>query len=846
MAEAKAKKIRVYKLASEYNLSADSIVEFLSGGGFKVKSHSSNLNDEMIAAVQEHFKKDIEKTQKHYQKLAEFKKIREDKARKDEDVVEEEDVEVVDEKKETEEVKVSDVPAEKEKVVAKETKDKKKKVEEEKVEDKEKEKTDEKKSKPRGLKVVGKMDLGESKKEKEKSDAKAKDAEVVKKKRKRKPKKKTGEAVVDETPAARKRKKVKKFEIDQRDVKEAIRKTMLSMEDSSASGRASARKRKRKEREEKEEEIIEQKSLEKNVLKVNEYIAVNELANLMNVPVGDVISKCIELGLMVSINQRLDLETITLVADEFEFEIELQEEFTAEALEDVEDPTETLERRPPVVTIMGHVDHGKTSLLDHIRKENVVAGESGGITQHIGAYKVDVGGGKQITFLDTPGHEAFTAMRARGAQLTDIVVLIVAADDAVMPQTVEAINHSLAAEVPIVIAINKIDKPGANIEKIKQQLADRNILIEEWGGKYQCVEISAKAGSNIDQLLEKILLEAEMLDLKANPDRNTRGVVIESELDKGKGITGTILVQKGTLKIGDPFVAGIYQGKVRAMFDERGRKANKAEPSTPVLVLGFEGAPQAGDTYVVVDSEKIARDIGMKRQRLKREQDQKQVHHITLDEIAKQISIGGVKDLPLIVKGDVDGSVEALSDSFMKLSTEEVVVKVIHKGVGGISESDVLLAAASGAIIIGFHIRPNLNARKLAEKEKVDIRLYNVIYAAIDEVKSALEGLLSPVISEEIVGTLEVRDIFKVPKFGTVAGCYVLDGKISRNDKIRLVRDGIIINEGDIGSLKRFKEDVKDVDAGYECGLNINGYNDIKVGDVIEVYKIIETKQKLA
>ncbi|TDJ56817.1 MAG: translation initiation factor IF-2 [Ignavibacteria bacterium] len=850
MAEAKAKKIRIYKLASEYNLSADSILEFLLGGGFKVKSHMSNLNDEMISAIQEHFKKDIEKTQKHYQKLAEFKKIREDKARKDEDVVEEEDVEAIDEKKETEEVKVADVPEEREKIIARETTVKEEKVkEEEKAEDKEKEKTDEKKSAPRGLKVVGKMDLGEGKKEKEKSDAKAKDGgdtEIKKKKRRRKPKKKAGEAVVDETPAARKRKKVKKFEIDQRDVKEAIRKTMLSMEDSSASGRASARKRKRKEREEKEEEIIEQKSLEKNLIKVNEYIAVNELANLMNVPVGDVISKCIELGLMVSINQRLDLETITLVADEFDFDIELQEEFTAEALEDVEDAPETLERRPPVVTIMGHVDHGKTSLLDHIRKENVVAGESGGITQHIGAYKVDIGGDKQITFLDTPGHEAFTAMRARGAQLTDIVVLIVAADDAVMPQTVEAINHSLAANVPIVIAINKIDKPGANIEKIKQQLADRNILVEDWGGKYQCVEISAKTGLNIEQLLEKILLEAEMLDLKANPDRNTRGVVIESELDKGKGITGTILVQKGTLKIGNPFVAGIYQGKVRAMFDERGRKVNSAAPSTPVLVLGFEGAPQAGDTYVVVDSEKVARDIGLKRQRLKREQDQKQVHHITLDEIAKQISIGGVKDLPLIVKGDVDGSVEALSDSFMKLSTEEVVIKVIHKGVGGISESDVLLAAASGAIIIGFHVRPNLNARKLAEKENVDIRLYNVIYAAIDEVKSALEGLLSPVISEEIVGTLEVRDTFKVPKFGTVAGCYVLDGKISRSDKIRLVRDGIIVNEGDIGSLKRFKEDVKDVDAGYECGLNINGYNDIKVGDVIEVYKIIETKKKLA
>jgi len=849
MAEAKIKKIRIYKLASEYNLSADSILEFLSGEGFKVKSHMSNLNEEMIAAVQGHFKKDIEKTQKHYQKLAEFQKIREDKARKDEEIVEEMDAETIDEKKEIEEIKLSDVPAEE--VVTKETKIKEGKAKEEKdkAEEERKEKTEEKKSKPRGLKVVGKMDLGELMKGKESSDAEAIDAEdgeIKKKKRKRKQKKKAGEAMIDETPAARKRKKVKKFEIDERDVKEAIRKTMLSMDDTTASGRASARKRKRKEREEKEEEIIEQKSLEKNILKVNEYIAVNELANLMGVPVGDVISKCIELGLMVSINQRLDLETITLVADEFGFEIELQQEYSSEALEDFEDSQESLERRPPVVTIMGHVDHGKTSLLDYIRKENVVAGESGGITQHIGAYKVDVGADKQITFLDTPGHEAFTAMRARGAQLTDIVVLIVAADDAVMPQTVEAINHAMAASVPIVIAINKIDKPGANVEKIKQQLADRNILIEEWGGKYQCVEISAKAGINIDQLLEKILLEAEMLDLKANPDRKARGVVIESELDKGKGITATILVQKGTLKIGDPFIAGIFQGKVRAMFDERGRKVSNAGPSTPVLVLGFEGSPQAGDTYVIVDSEKKARDIGLKRQRLKREQDQKQVHHITLDEIAKQISIGGVKELPLIVKGDVDGSVEALSDSFMKLSTEEVKVRVIHKGVGGISESDVLLAAASGAIIIGFHIRPNLNARKLAEKEKVDIRLYNVIYDAIDEVKSALEGLLSPVISEEIVGTLEVRDTFKVPKFGTVAGCYVLDGKVSRSNKIRLVRDGIIINEGDIGTLKRFKDDVREVDAGYECGLNINGYNDIKVGDVIEAYKIIETKKKLA
>jgi translation initiation factor IF-2 len=548
---------------------------------------------------------------------------------------------------------------------------------------------------------------------------------------------------------------------------------------------------------------------------------------------------------MVSINQRLDVETITLVADEFGFEVEFQKEYTSDALEDKGVDPASLVFRSPVVTIMGHVDHGKTSLLDYIRSTNVVAGEAGGITQHIGAYKVDVGKGKFISFLDTPGHEAFTAMRARGAQLTDIVILVVAADDAVMPQTVEAINHAQAANVPIVIAINKVDKPGSNIERIKQQLAERNILVEDWGGKYQCVEISAKTGFNIDLLLEKILLEAEILDLKANPDRPARGAVVESELDKGRGITGTILVQKGTLKIGDPFIAGIYQGKVRAMFDERGNKVFEAPPSTPVQVLGFEGAPQAGDTLVVVDSDRMARDIGLKRQQLKREQDQKQVHHITLDEIAKQISIGGVKELPLIVKGDVDGSVEALSDSLMKLSNEEVIVRVIHKGVGGISESDVILSSASNAIIIGFHVRPNLNARKLAETEDVDIRLYNVIYDAINEVKSALEGLLSPVLSEEITATLEIRETFKIPKAGTIAGCYVQDGKIIRNSKVRLIRDGIVIHEGEIASLKRFKDDVREVDSGYECGLNIANFNDLKVGDIIEAFKIVETKKKL-
>jgi translation initiation factor IF-2 len=618
------------------------------------------------------------------------------------------------------------------------------------------------------------------------------------------------------------------------------------MDDSAMSGRALQRKKKRREREAEQEKQQELKSLEGKKVKVNEYISASELANLMGVPVSDVISKCIELGLMVSINQRLDTDTITLVADEFGFQVEFQQEYTSEVLEDIEDELETLQPRPPVVTIMGHVDHGKTSLLDYIRRSNVVAGEAGGITQHIGAYRVDIGDNKFITFLDTPGHEAFTAMRARGAQLTDIVVIVVAADDAVMPQTVEAINHAQAAGVPIVIAINKIDKPGANPEKIKQQLADRNILVEEWGGKYQCVEISAKSGANVESLLEKILLEAELLDLTANPDREARGAVVESELDKGRGITGTILVQKGTLKIGDPFIAGVYFGKVRAMFDERGKKVSEAPPSTPVLVLGFEGAPQAGDNFIVVESERDAREISIKRQQLKREQDQKQVHHITLDEIAKNISVGGVKELALIVKGDVDGSVEALSDSLMKLSTEEVVVRVIHKGVGGISESDVLLASASDAIIVGFHVRPNLNARKLAESQKVDIRLYNVIYDAINEVKSALEGLLSPIVSEEIVATLEIRDTFKVPKSGTVAGCYVQEGKITRNSKIRLIRDGIVVHEGEIGSLRRFKDDVREVDAGYECGLNIANYNDVKVGDVIEAFKLVETKKKLA
>ncbi len=651
----------------------------------------------------------------------------------------------------------------------------------------------------------------------------------------------------DETDSSpnKKKKKVKKFEIDKQEVQDTIRKTMLAMdEESSVVDRASFRKKKKKEKAIIQERIMEQMELDKSIIKVTEFIAVNELANLMNVSVSEVIQKCISLGLMVSINQRLDFETITIVADEFDFQVEMQEELHEDTLVDTNDPISSLEWRPPVVTIMGHVDHGKTSLLDYIRQTNVVAGESGGITQHIGAYHVEVRG-KFITFLDTPGHEAFTAMRARGAQVTDIVILIVAADDSVMPQTIEAINHAQAANVPMIVAINKIDKPGSNIDKIKQQLADRGVLVEEWGGKYQSIEISAKKGLNIDDLLDKILVEAEMLDLKANYNRKARGSIIEAQLEKGRGVVATVLVQKGTLQVGDPFVAGNNFGRVRAMFDERNNKVKSVGPSVPVVVTGFEGVPQAGDQFIIVNSEKEAHEIALKRQQIKREQDQRQVHMITLDEVASQISKGQIQDLNIVVKGDVDGSVEALADSFMKLSNEEVRVKVIHKGVGAISESDVLLAAASRAIIVGFHVRPHLAARKLAETEKVEIRLYNIIYDAIEELKSALEGMLRPLISEEVVATIEVRDTFKVPKVGTIAGCFVVDGKINRNDRIRLFRDGISIYEGSLSTLKRYKDDVRDVEQGYECGLNINNFNDIKIGDTIEAYKIVETKQKL-
>ncbi len=591
---------------------------------------------------------------------------------------------------------------------------------------------------------------------------------------------------------------------------------------------------------------LEQEEKEKSILKLTEFVTVAELASMMNISVTEVISACMSLGLFVSINQRLDAETINIVADEFGYSVEFVSVEIQEAIdEEEEDSEENLQSRPPIVTVMGHVDHGKTSLLDSIRKTNVIAGEAGGITQHIGAYNVKLADGRTITFLDTPGHEAFTAMRARGAQVTDIAIIIIAADDSVMPQTVEAINHASAAGVPIVFAINKIDKPGANPDKIREELANMNFLVEEWGGKYQCQEIAAKKGLHIEDLLEKVLLEAELLDLKANPHRKAVGSIIESSLDKGRGYVATVLVQNGTLKVGDIMLAGQYFGHIKAMFNERGEKLEKAGPSEPALILGLNGAPQAGDKFNIMSDDKEARLLANKREQLQREQGLRTQKHITLDEIGRRIAIGNFQELNVIVKGDVDGSIEALADSLIKLSTDEIQVNIIHKAVGQITEGDVLLAAASNAIIVGFQVRPSMGARKLAEKEQIDIRLYSVIYQAIEELKSAMEGMLSPEIKEEVIATVEVLETFKISKVGTIAGCIVREGKITRTAKIRIIRDGIVIHTGALGSLKRFKDDVKEVAKGFECGLNIENYNDIQVNDMIEAYQEVEVKKTL-
>ena len=712
-----------------------------------------------------------------------------------------------------------------------------------------------------GPTILGKVELPPEKKKSDKKPvATSRDAEGTRKKRKRKrirkqtnlvkPKDgapKTGDNKSKTSREKKGRSRRQRPEVSEEDVQKQIKETLAKLTGGGKSKAAKYRREKRHNVSEAKQKEIEQQEKEKNLIKVTEFVTANELASMMDVSVTDVISTCMSLGLFVSINQRLDAETLTLVADEFGYTVEFVSVDVQEAIHiaDEEDDPENLVPRPPVVTVMGHVDHGKTKLLDFIRSANVVAGEAGGITQHIGAYEVTLKNGSNLTFLDTPGHEAFTAMRARGAQVTDIAIIVIAADDDVMPQTKEAINHAQAAGVPLVFAINKIDKPNANPEKIKEELSKMNILVEDWGGKYQSQEISAKQGIGIDELLEKVMLEAELLESKANPNKSASGSVIESALDKGRGYVVKLLVQDGTLNTGDVVIAGAMFGKVKAMFNERNKLIKKAGPSTPVLMLGLSGAPQAGDVFNVIQDEKEARSIATKRMQLQREQGLRTQKHVTLDEIGRRLAIGDFQELNIIVKGDVDGSVEALSDSLLKLGNEEIQVNVIHKSVGQISESDILLASASDAIIIGFQVRPSVGARKLAEKEQIDIRLYSIIYQAIEDVKDAILGMLAPKMEEKIICNVEIREIFKISKVGTIAGCMVLDGTITRNTRVRVIRDGIVAYSGTLGSLKRFKDDVKEVKAGYECGLNIDNFNDIKVGDIVEGYEEVEVKRQI-
>ncbi|MGA9116550.1 MAG: translation initiation factor IF-2 [Bacteroidota bacterium] len=898
MAETAERKKKLYKVATELNLSHETLLEFLRKKGHEVKSHMSAVTDDMIREIMVHFKKDKDVAEKHHRKIQEIRETKRRAERKAEEAAAEallqtapaespappkpreeavpaaappppeEEIlpeapaapeEAGEEPPEVPEPTPSEAPAPEEEpaappaphteVVARATP-----ADREVLSPLEKERRSK-----MGLTIKGKMEPEPKRKPSRAGEKAAVPAAAVpgaetddghrKKKKKRRVREEPAPAKIGEAEdvaAKGKKKKTRRKEVTKAEVDDAIRRTFAAMDETAASSRSVLRKRKKREREEEEQRQQETAQQEAGRLRVTEFLSVNDLANLMRVNVADVIRKCLDLGIMVSINQRLEKDTITLVADEFGYEMSFNTDVTEEnVLEDVQDSADTLQRRPPVVTIMGHVDHGKTSLLDYVRRSNVVAGEAGGITQHIGAYEVTTPAGTKITFLDTPGHEAFTAMRARGASITDIVVLVVAADDSVMPQTLEAISHAQAAGVPIIIAINKVDKADANPERIKQQLSEKNVLTEEWGGKYQCVELSARTGVNVDLLLEKIALEADLLDLKASPDRLARGTILEAQLDKGRGITATVLVQKGTLRVGDPFIAGIFSGKVRSMFDERGNRVELAGPSTPVQLTGLDGFPQAGDVFIATANDREAREISLRRQQLKREQDFRQIHLTTLDDISQQIKEGQVRELGVIVKGDVDGSVEALSDSLMKLEHKEVKLRVVHSGVGTISESDIMLAAASGAVIIGFRVHPNLNARRLAEKEKVDIRTYSIIYDAIGDVHKALEGMLAPEKREEVVGTVDVRQVFKVPRVGNIAGCMVQDGRIARSSRVRLLRDGIQVHEGSLSSLKRFKDDVREVEAGFECGIGLEGYNDIKVGDTIEAYRIVEFKRKL-
>ncbi|GBD93777.1 translation initiation factor IF-2 [bacterium BMS3Abin05] len=869
--QTKKRKVRVFQVAKEFNISIESILKFLKLQKYPVKNQMSLISDEMYLELSAKFGKEkapIKTAELDYQKKLR-EKHQQEELRKQfinkeiEELVTSVPGPIVIEKKKVKPVKKKPVePKEPEKKAAKKEdkrlesilasevtttehyipeKEKPKREKAPKISEGKAPGEKEKKTQPKteaGPKVRVHMISKDEKKDKEEK-AKAPGEELKKKKKKKRKERLKEEAAKRAQEKGRKRKKKEpKHKISAEEVEAAVKRTMAAMEEKSG------RPKHRKKVAQNEEDSVEEA---KNILRVSEFISVGELARAMDVEPNEVIRGLMSLGMLVSINQRLDMDTIITIADEFGFDVEPQEEYGVEITEqlDQEDEDESkLEPRPPIVTIMGHVDHGKTSLLDFIRRSKIVAGEVGGITQHIGAYVVEIDG-KRVTFLDTPGHEAFTAMRARGAQVTDIVILIVAADDSVMPQTIEAINHAKAADVPIIVAINKIDKPNANIDLVKKQLADAGILIEEWGGHYPSADISAKTGQNIDQLLELILLQAEVLELKANPHRPARGIILESRLDKGKGAVATVLVQTGTLKVGTPVIAGHHHGKIRAMYDERGKRVTSVGPSIPAQVVGFSDVPGTGDVLYALKSDREAKEISAKRHQLKREQELRTQGPISLDEFSKRVKQMKLKELKLILKADVMGSAEALSDALMQLSNEEVKVNIIHKNVGAISETDVLLAAASDAIVIGFQVRPNPKAWDVARLEGVDIQLYSIIYKAIEDIKLALEGMLQPEEKEEVLGDAEVREVFRIPKIGTIAGCYVVSGKIKRNDRVRVLREGKMVYEGEIASLKRFKDDVKEVASGYECGIGVAGFNDIKESDILETYQIIKIKKHL-
>jgi len=885
--------IRINKVLRELNISLDRAVDFLESKGIEIeKSPNTKISQEVYDTLSDEFQTDATKREKAQEvseaKLKEKEELREQREReieekhKKDEVVKEPvvkakadltgpkkvgkiDLDKPIKKEEKEKPKVKEEPK-KEKQV-KEEKPKEipvKKVPVTKKEVKEKEQPTtavpaEGKLKTQYQKLTGprstgeKIDLTQFNKPKKKKEEKKPEADASNKRKRRRISKGGAEGGRPNFDNRRGQKgrgnnrpKVVKEEPSEEEVQKQIRETLEKLQGKSNKGKgAKYRREKRDQHREQSEKELQAEVAESKTLKVTEFVTVSEVATMMDVGVTQVISACMSLGMMVTMNQRLDAETLSIVAEEFGYNVEFVTADIEEAIEVVADDPKDLKPRAPIVTVMGHVDHGKTSLLDYIREENVIAGESGGITQHIGAYGVQLDGGQKIAFLDTPGHEAFTAMRARGAQVTDIAIIVVAADDAIMPQTKEAISHAQAAGVPIVFAINKIDKPDANPDKVKEGLANMNLLVEDWGGKIQSHDISAKFGTGVNELLEKVLLEAELLELKANPSKPANGTVVEAYLDKGRGYVSTILVQAGTLKVGDYVLAGKNSGKVKAMHDERGNEVKVAGPSTPVSILGLDGAPQAGDKFNVFEDEREAKQIATKRTQLQREQSVRTQRHITLDEIGRRIALGDFQELNIILKGDVDGSVEALTDSFQKLSTEEIQVNIIHKGVGAITESDVLLASASDAIIVGFNVRPVGNARMIADKEEIDIRTYSIIYDAINDLKDAMEGMLSPEVKEEVTGTAEIRETFKISKIGTIAGCMVTNGKIFRNSGVRIIRDGVVVYTGELTSLKRFKDDVKEVSKGYDCGMQIKGYNDIKESDVIEAFQEVEVKKKL-